>query len=601
MIYTSYNNKAYKISILLLIVSLFFSCLTPQYLVEKDAEKKSASTSRGSGNEIIFFDEDVSPEGGYSYAYPEPQSSVIVDETGAKDGMFLLRISLDSKSWSGVGIGRSPLDLSPLRNKGTLTFFIKGETGKETGISVCFIDSPAGGGGFHSDLVLSKYCTISKNWQEIVIPLADFSDSATFWDEASQQNKNGKLDWKDIIEVSFYNGPMSYDGNITFYVDAMKIIPETRISDKAAEVEAQMKKITSDTNFAPEKLICGKRVIVYHPHWVANFRAGDIPYDKVTHIGHAFVIPTPDGELSIPGAFIEKELIINARKNGVKVMVALGGASEEASDNFSKVAASKELREKFADNLEKFCRENGYDGIDLDWEFPKTEKDTKNEVLLVKAIYDKFKSSPAPAPKWLISKACAGGQWFGKWSDYDNLNQYMDFYNFMSYDYHGEWNDHSGHNAPLFGGLDLEEPEASCEGGLDYMTKERKVPAEMINLGLAFFGHKFLNSTGLMGPCDGGKCKAEGLNYFIIHELLKDKSWVEKWDDDSKNPYLQAASGQGVIYYDNERSLRAKVKWAYQQKLGGVFVWDISADFVDGENKLMPGVYDEAAKQCKSE
>jgi len=131
------------------------------------------------------------------------------------------------------------------------------------------------------------------------------------------------------------------------------------------------------------------------------------------------------------------------------------------------------------------------------------------------------------------------------------------------------------------------------------MTNTQGVPADKINMGLAFYGHHFLNSTGLLGPCDGGKCKEKFVNYFEIYELLKDKNWVEKWDDDSKNPYLQAASGPGVIYYDNKKSLREKVKWAFQRNLGGIFVWDISADFVEGENQLMPAVYNEASKQCK--
>jgi GH18 family chitinase len=87
------------------------------------------------------------------------------------------------------------------------------------------------------------------------------------------------------------------------------------------------------------------------------------------------------------------------------------------------------------------------------------------------------------------------------------------------------------------------------------------------------------------------------MNYDIIYPLLSDKTWTKKWDPDSLNPWLQSTTGQGIIVYDDERSLREKVKFVWQKNLAGVFVWDITADFVDGENKLMNAVYDEASRQ----
>ena len=59
----------------------------------------------------------------------------------------------------------------------------------------------------------------------------------------------------------------------------------------------------------------------------------------------------------------------------------------------------------------------------------------------------------------------------------------MDFFNLMTYDFHGGWSAHSGHNAPLRAGRDTVDPGSSCEGAVAHMTGARRVPASLM-LGL---------------------------------------------------------------------------------------------------------------------
>src|SRR5690606_285701 len=96
-------------------------------------------------------------------------------------------------------------------------------------------------------------------------------------------------------------------------------------------------------------------------------------------------------------------LINAAHAQGVKILVSVGGASATYDANFRTVAASAALRNTFADNLEAHLRAYGYDGVDLDWEFPRNAADRNNFNLLIQAVHSKFNSSPAPAPSWIIS------------------------------------------------------------------------------------------------------------------------------------------------------------------------------------------------------
>ena len=53
----------------------------------------------------------------------------------------------------------------------------------------------------------------------------------------------------------------------------------------------------------------------------------------------------------------------------LKTLVAIGGWNEE-STKFSNVVNSATLRTKFVNNLFNFVRDKGFNGLDLDWEYP---------------------------------------------------------------------------------------------------------------------------------------------------------------------------------------------------------------------------------------
>jgi chitinase len=553
---------------------LFSACSTSRNV----GRQADASICADSAANIDIFNNGLA-EGGYSYAYPEQTASaVIVPE--AHNGSAGLKITLDRNAWSGAGIGRNPTDLSGFRKTGSLVFSVKGSI---SGVTIGLVDSAKDGGSFHSDMQARKYSRLTNDWQEVCIPLADFGDSAQSWDEAAGRQKDGTVSWKDIVEVSFAIGPIPGNAPFEFTVTDLRIVPERRSTSKTTELPVASK------NPAEARTIGGRRLMGYYPSWNPAYKAENIPYDNLTHIFHAFIGPAPDGGLSVPAGFLEKELIIRARTHGVKVIVSVGGADETASRNFHIVASSESFRQRFAAELEKFCRQNGYDGVDLDWEFPADAIDRQNEVLLTAAIRKKFDSSPAPAPRWTISKAAPSGDWYGRWSDYDGLTPLMDFYNLMAYDFHGGWSDHSGPNAPLFGGNDPKD-SSSCAEAAAYMTNTRKVPASKLNLGLAFFGHKFENSSDLYDSCESDKCRTRYMNYYEIVPLLENTSWQVRRDESSRVPWLKNRTGPGIVVYDDEQSLREKIRWQAGLNLGGVFIWDISADFYDGTNRLLPAV-----------
>ena len=58
------------------------------------------------------------------------------------------------------------------------------------------------------------------------------------------------------------------------------------------------------------------------------------------------------------------------KEQGVTTSVAIGGWTDSADSKYSRMVATKESRKKFIDSALSFIENFGYQGLDLDWEYP---------------------------------------------------------------------------------------------------------------------------------------------------------------------------------------------------------------------------------------
>ena len=137
-----------------------------------------------------------------------------------------------------------------------------------------------------------------------------------------------------------------------------------------------------------------KRVVGDYGYWskyqTPPYGAAQIPYSELTHIIHFGVSFGSDATLYIPDGFIEPALLRKAHKAGVKVLLGLGG-------DFSALDGDPKLTAILVDNLWTFFSEKGYDGIDIDWEYPTAEESNTFYGLML-ALRTAF-----AAPNYLIS------------------------------------------------------------------------------------------------------------------------------------------------------------------------------------------------------
>ncbi|MCL1946196.1 MAG: glycosyl hydrolase family 18 protein [Chitinivibrionia bacterium] len=96
---------------------------------------------------------------------------------------------------------------------------------------------------------------------------------------------------------------------------------------------------------------------------------------KMTHLMVFQVFPDASGNLLVNEAghlpnWLSQQWVSNAKAQGVKVSIALGGSNWSYTQGFITATNSANIN-NFVNNVKNFVNQYGFDGVDIDWEFPK--------------------------------------------------------------------------------------------------------------------------------------------------------------------------------------------------------------------------------------
>lgn len=359
------------------------------------------------------------------------------------------------------------------------------------------------------------------------------------------------------------------------------------------------------------------RIIVYYISWARyarQFYVSDIPWENITQVNYAFLDLKPNGTVTFYDTYADP-LNLEALKEykekypAVKVLVSVGGWT--LSKYFSPVAADPEKRLEFAKSVLGIIRKYDLDGVDIDWEYPGggglstnyvSPDDGKNFVLLLKTIREVFNQAEKEDHKdYLITVAAPADPVKAERVNWTAVSKYVDSINIMTYDYHGAWDNITGHNAPLY--CDPNAPYQDENVRLHFCVNYsvqwyiKHVPDRTkLTLGLPFYGRSFANvpptNNGLYqnfsGTPDGTWGPASEthgvMDYWDIAEKIASGEYKRYWDPIAMVPYAYSPTQKVFISYDDPESIGIKVDYALKNGIGGVMVWEITADRKPGTN-----------------
>lgn len=350
------------------------------------------------------------------------------------------------------------------------------------------------------------------------------------------------------------------------------------------------------------------KLVCYYTNWSqyrpksAKFLPEDLPADLCTHVIYAFgwmkkgkLSSLEANDESVDGkvGLYERMMALKKTNPDLKVLLAVGGWSFGTA-KFKEMSATRYARQTFVFSAIPFLRQHGFDGLDLDWEYPKGSDDKRNFVALVKELREAFEAEAQELkrPRLLLTAAVpVGPDNINGGYDVPAVSGYLDFINVMAYDFHGKWENTAGHNAPLFApSSDSEWRKQLSVDHASNLWARLGAPKEKLIIGMPTYGRSFtltnqarfrVNDPASGGGTAGAYTKESGmLAYYEVCEMLRSGQASYVWDEEMKVPYM--VQGDQWVGFDDERAIRNKMDWIKKNSYGGAMVWSIDMDDFGG-------------------
>ena len=281
----------------------------------------------------------------------------------------------------------------------------------------------------------------------------------------------------------------------------------------------------------------------------------------------------------------------------VELGFALGGWT--LSDEFSTAFESQSGRDRFtSDVVDIFQNNQFFSVVDFDWEYPggggnsgnaSSSSDGANFALVLEQLRTELDALESQTGgHYEVSIATAGGS-----EKLDNLNlsgidPYVDFYNVMAYDFHGGWENQTGHQAAM----------TADASNFDVITavsvfEEAGVELSKVVLGAPAYTRAWggVSDGGTFGfQQSGSSVEAEGsfeAGVYDYKDIVTDVITGQTdlyWDDNSKAAFTY--NGDQWSSIETTATIAGKAAYVQEKDLGGMMFWALSND-ADAELSLV--------------
>ena len=283
---------------------------------------------------------------------------------------------------------------------------------------------------------------------------------------------------------------------------------------------------------------------------------------------------------------------------------AIGGWT--LSGNFSTSlddSAGREIfTESIIDHLEYY---DFFNSVDFDWEYPGggglatnavSNQDGNNLKLTLELLDQKLTALNTLTGRDVeISIATAGGADKLANLNLKGIDQFVDFYNVMAYDFHGGWESTTGHQAAMTGDA----------GGYDVVTaidqfRDAGIALDKVVLGSPAYTRAWggvaagsnvgYQQAGSASLAPGSYEKGNYDHKDLITGIQND-SYSLVWDDSNKAAFAYNPTSQIWSSIETTATIAGKAAYAEAAGLGGMMFWAISNDSY-GQQSLIGAAHD---------
>ncbi|MDQ0971027.1 chitinase [Neobacillus niacini] len=346
---------------------------------------------------------------------------------------------------------------------------------------------------------------------------------------------------------------------------------KTEQASKPLKIEKASESVKNPEEKAiPEESIEESKVLL---GYVQDFRDPNVvDYSKLTHAIFSFAHPTADGGILLNGDSAINNLrtmVKEADKHNTKVILAVGGwfhiNGGESYEPFKAAISNPDSRTRLVNELTSIVDREQLDGIDIDFEHPRSKADAANLAAFAKELSEQLHPKGKELSIAVYAKIHAvTGTEIGFVVYEPSTFQHVDHVNIMAYD--GQW-DGGYHAANL-------SPYPFTEKIVNYWANlfdQNNLPKEKLVLGVPFYAQ----------PED---------------PAIKQVSYAAIVNQDPANAANDTVSMNGTIYhYNGVETIIKKTNLALDHGFGGMMLWEAGHDS-KGDNSLTTAIYDELVK-----
>ncbi|KAF5653367.1 chitinase 1 [Fusarium heterosporum] len=196
---------------------------------------------------------------------------------------------------------------------------------------------------------------------------------------------------------------------------------------------------------------------------------------------------------------VKQLYLLKLKNRKPKTLLSIGGWTW--STKFPSVARSASSRSTSAKSAVTLMKDWGFDGVDVDWEYPSNADDADHMVLLLQAVRDEldaYAAEYAPGYHFQLSLAAPAGLELISLLRISTPSKISDHFNVMTYDFVST--DIASHNANVYATRNIIDatPFNTDDVVRAYLTAG--APGTKIVVGMPFYGRSFTGTSGLGKP-----------------------------------------------------------------------------------------------------
>ncbi|KAJ7905078.1 glycoside hydrolase superfamily [Mycena leptocephala] len=390
----------------------------------------------------------------------------------------------------------------------------------------------------------------------------------------------------------------------------LNVVHATPVMHRPANVSAPLHTFKTEEHpivHEIHKRATGKVSMAYFTNWgiyAANFQPTDIVVSTLTHILYAFAdVDSSTGAISLTDSYADtqkhfptdswsetgnnlygclKQLyLLKLANRKLKVLLSIGGWTYSQDGHFGFVTNAA-ARATFVSNAVKMIEDYGFDGIDLDFEYPATAAQGQGFADLFTALrtaFDALEARKGDSTTYQLTAAVSAGS-----ANYANLvvpqmDKALTYWNLMAYDYAGSWLTFADNQANLYGGA---RTGVNTDAAVKHFVSSGATVGK-INMGIPLYGRAFEQTAGLGQSYSGigpGTIEAGVYSYkalpFAGAKIFENTTDVSSYSYDS--------SSKELVSYDTPNIVKLKAQYTNANGLAGSMFWELSTDKVGADS-----------------